>query len=315
VLIGLAADSADAAVRIVSRVHRRCYFGSEEAVLTFDVKNDKAAESVGWVVTVAGKVVARREFRAEPTGAKSKAVSLRVKLPQPRPGIVVSVTVTLLAPRGQPTTVPMFVFPADPVVEKRAAIRSLDLAVYDPKGKTVARLEQLEVAYRRIRTLPQLRAETGAVLIGEDVALGGRGGIGDTLVDLTRKGCDVICLAPASGIVPLPNPKPFATGKLTFDGIEAIRRVDKRFGVHFSGNNARSAASPFQISTIGRRPVLQFDRKYDGWVWFEYETEPRRGRLRVCSVALEKAWDKSPVPRYLLVGLLMDLVRFREAAE
>ena len=279
-------------------------FGGTSATWRVEASGAFAAEGhLAWSLEVGGGVIARRERSVRLDPVASASVDISVDLPEARAGVVAEgrLQVALQDENRQPLAEleqPVFVFGRDPTTERKQWLGELDLRLYDPSGETARRLDELGWPYRRIANPAAFAALGGGTLIvGEGCSLRENRGLMEAAIRAAAGGAHVVVLAPADGAFAPPDPaedgsEPVA---LRFYGPDFVRELDKRFDVPppraaFCLGGTRAGAEVAVVSS-------------GGWAFVEARWSTG-GALVLAGPGVLETWERSPVPRYLLVRLL-----------
>ncbi len=208
----------------------------------------------------------------------------------------------------------VWIFPRDPLVDRREWLQSLKLNVFDPPGDTLKVLKESDVPHERLRTREALDDVTeGIVIVGEGVSLKKHDGLIDDLWSLAARGVPVLCLASADGEFSFPSEKPLATS-VQLRRSDVIRELDKRLDTAWWPNGS-SQLQGLRVTSVSDDVVVKISDDAKAWPWAEWEYEMGSGsdlrespliRPRViwCGFGIVTAWDDGPTPRYLFAKLL-----------
>ena len=279
-------------------------FGGTSATWRVEASGARTAEGhVVWSLEVGGGVIARREQSVRLDPAAPASVEIAVDLPAVRAGVAAEgrLQVALLDERRQPLAEldqPVFVFGRDPAAERKQWLRELDLRLFDPSGETARRLDELGWPLRLIANPAAFAALGGGTLIvGEGCSLRGNRGLMDAAIRAAAGGAHVVVLAPADGAFAPPGPAEGGAepGALRFYGPEFVRELDKRFDMP-----PTRAAFRLGGTRVGAEVAVV---PSGGWAFVEARWSTG-GALVLAGPGLLETWERSPVPRYLLVRLL-----------
>lgn len=304
---------ADESIQIVAREQPTNYFGEQEAKLIFDITAAEVYEGrVRWRLATAGRTLASRDEELSLAADESQAVEVRHKLPPIKEGIVfpLELTITVVAAKdAEPATelkTPLYLFAANPFVDRKQWLESLQIQLFDPMETTAKVFTALEIPHTSLTnldTLPDLK--TGVVIVGEGVAWEDYGDLGSSLLAAASRGVSVICLAPAEAELPLPlgPPGDDAPARISLRRRDVIREFDKRLSLVWSADRAVELRD-LSITAENDEITGHAAEPGRGWPWVEVQYDKPQARLVWCGFGLIRSWDESPAPRYLLLNLL-----------
>jgi hypothetical protein len=284
-----------------------CLFGARPAVLSYRLVASHAFRGVAaWSFAVEDRVLLRRETAVAVDAGRSGTLVVPLDLPAPRAGVVLSGRVAIAVDHGPEVVHRLWIFPDDPFDGRRAALEALHLTLFDPEQKTAAVFTRAQIPFHAVRNVAALAEPTdGLLVVGEGVSFDAWRSLARTLLDAAARGQPVLCLAPASGVLPLPGigdrglPQPSGFALRQADVITTFdKRLDTVWPV--SGN---TIAARIEL-TAGRSGIVGAVSAHDeAWPWLELTFPARRGRLVLCGFAMIAHWDVAPTPRYLLAHL------------
>jgi hypothetical protein len=314
--LGVTTCFADVAMH--DETDSRCWFAGSEVPVLFRVSGLEVDQASGqWRLSTAGRTVARGET-ALVIGDGAAPFSITFALPELNDGVAVdltlelSVTDTRSGDAMASTNKVIRSFSPKAFVGREAWLKSLDIALFDTEKATVSLFDDAGIPYRFLRNAEALTEITqGIVIVGEGVSTQENRGLWEQLVKVASRGVPVLCLALREGEVALPgigSTEMAATpAALTMKRYQAITDVDKRLD-KTSWCGERKIASHSIVFEGERGPVAaRVQEGREGWLWLEQSFEDVESQLVLCQFRLIKHWEKSPVPRCLLLKVLDDL--------
>ena len=232
---------------------------------------------------------------------------LRLDLPAPRPGVVIRATVAIHLDGGVLLTHRLWIFPEDPFVERRAALESMKITLFDPEKNTAAVFQRAKIPFRAVRDVAGLSAAgEGLIVVGEGASPRQWRGLPRALIDAAARGLPVLWLAPAAGTIPLPGvgdrelpaPREFLLRQA-----EVITAFDKRLDTVWPPDG-KTAAARIELAASRAGIFGEMSAGERGWPWLEIACPVRSGRLLFCGFGIIAKWESGPTPRYLLAHLL-----------
>ncbi|HLQ44337.1 MAG TPA: hypothetical protein VK137_06390 [Planctomycetaceae bacterium] len=314
ILSCLSSARADDAVTI-ARVERwSSVFAESETRWTYRFSAEQPfRDRVAWRLTANQRTLASGELQARGEADKPGEVILPLRWPKVKEGtaLAAQLSVSVGEVRHEQT---VWIFPRDPLVDRREWLQSLKLNVFDPPGDTLKVLKESDVPHERLRTREALDDVTeGIVIVGEGVSLKKHDGLIDDLWSLAARGVPVLCLASADGEFSFPSEKPLATS-VQLRRSDVIRELDKRLDTAWWPNGS-SQLQGLRVTSVSDDVVVKISDDAKAWPWAEWEYEMGSGsdlrespliRPRViwCGFGIVTAWDDGPTPRYLFAKLL-----------
>ena len=292
---------------------RTCTFAGDAITAPVVLLADQDFEgSALWRLSLDRHTVSSREQAVNLNRNAPLTFSLAMQLPEEREGIVLECRLLLSLTDRQGNehgTVqkPLNIFPRDPFALKREWLTRLDLCVFDPLGKTTAAFDALAIPYRQIDNLSALEPSgAGVLIIGEGLSLEENRGLFATVSQVAASGTPVLFLAPSDGEFMIPGTadlpeEPFPAG-VSFRDHDVIASFDKRYDTRTWTGDLDTIVSHFQLTGLRSQAILQVSANH-GWPWLELSW-PGDGKLLVCGFGVIRDWEASPVPRYLLAGIL-----------
>lgn len=279
-------------------------FGGRPAAWRLEVVGSASFEgSVAWNLAVSGGVIARRETRVGVRPEEPARVDIEVDLPDVREGVIVEgrLQMALRDERGEVLAElehPFHVFGGNPATGRMEWLRGLELSVYDPEGRTVERLEELDWPFRRVSNLSAVESlGTNVLLVGEGISLRSARGLMEAVVCAAERGGRVVMLAPVEGSFPPPGSgeNAVAPEALEFHDSTYVQRLNKRL-------DSPPLRSAFRLGGQRTGPVVSVESG-GGWAFMEARWA-RGGVLLLCGCGLLETWEAAPAPRYLLMRML-----------
>jgi hypothetical protein len=280
-----------------------------------------ATEPVGWTLSAANRTI--RQGQTGPIAGPADAAKLAISLDVPnlRPGVTLLAELRLtwnVAGKQLQHTQPVTIYSPDPFSVRRAALEEAHISLFDPVGDTAAILDQHDIPHAIVSNLSAIdRVDEGVVIIGEGASFREQQNLFPALNRASERGVSVLCLAPADGEFEFFKPSTANSGplRIAFEQSNVVRRYDKRFDL-------LPTLSHLAVEPRRNTVVIHISEGGLGWSWFsaDYAPHPQNpgahhARLIVCGVSVIHDWEKTPVPRYLLVHLLEELAAIQTAEE
>lgn len=312
ILVSLA-GSATATVTIATADNWSDVFGGSTTTFHFTVSTDEAVRGrAGWSLSIDGRGVKRGETKIDLQPGENAAVEVKLEVPETKPGVILKSVLTLIVGQDGSTTAlaklekPVWIFPANPFVDRTEWLKGLDIHLFDPDETTANRLKELEVPFTRTANIEALAEPgTGIVLIGEGISLADYRGLSEVMVKAAAAGHPVLCLAPKDGLFTLPGTADAdlpAPSRMNLRQNDIITELDKRLDAT-SWPKAGPVVSGMTVK-CDHDLVSGEITKLNGWPWFEAMYGEDQHRLAVSGFGLLDAWEASPTPRFLLARLL-----------
>ena len=310
-----AGDDAQANAAIVRVDDWSCMFAGRETTLRYDLpRKTEIGTNVEWKVTVGDRLIARGRSRVGSVDANAadNRFSMSVKTPSLKPGLMISAKLNLEC-KGEGTPAlecshPVEIFSPDAFSDRLAALRELNIQLYDPREVTASSLGECKVPFTLRRTLASIdEIENGVLILGEGLDWDRQQAIPRAAVRAAQRGLIVICLAPTEGEIALSVD---ATNSLK--STQEIKLADDniihRFGPKLDTQHwpdGPSAMARFLLQSRNGNRIARISDSEAARPWLEMTTSTstadfRRGKLMVCGFGIIKYWKSSPVPRYLL---------------
>lgn len=291
-------------------------FADRDVTFHFLIHSTERFESsANWSLSIDGRVLARSAsgVRAGPDQPGTLAVAFR--LPPTKPGVVLAAALNVtIGGTNSPTSItkPVWIFPEDPFLDSRQWLDDLDIALYDPPGRTSDILTKQKVPFKRLRN-PRIDGASGfgLLIVGEGVSFAEFRTLDRDLAAVAAAGIPVLCLAPVEGFIDIPglsNVKGEPPHHLLFEQSEFITRLDKRLDARGWPDNGSVVKSRILPTVRRDRIVAEISMADAGWPWVEAEFPGDGSRLAFCGFAVIEKWEVSPTPRYLFMRMVKHLV-------
>lgn len=311
--LGILADETGVSITAVERWSN--LFGGQEARLHFVVSSQPALRGrVGWQCSVSGRKIAGGEIPllAGSTGMLEQ-VEVQVPIPEVKAGVIlpallsVSVFSEAAGPALTNVEKTLWIFSDDPFVNRQTWLKELRIHLFDPEHKTAELFTKARIPFEEAYnpdTLSEIK--DGILLLGEGISFNDYRGLAAQLFQAAAAGVPVLCLTPAEGDLPLPEPESSTLprpDRITLQQADIIKQLDKRLDVQAWPNNGQVVSRSLVLRGAQGRVVGELRKTADGWPWLEVRYGPR-GRLVVCGFGIVDQWAAGPTPRFLLEKLL-----------
>ena len=305
---------AEAQPAVIAHESWGAVFAGKQTAFHFAVTSPASRQAlVAWSLSVDGRVLARREQSVTVGPGHAAEIETAFELPKGKDGVILQATlvVSVLAPDGRATLAgiekPLWVFPDNPLFGRTRWAETLKLSLFDPAGKTAARLSELKVPYREITRQDSIPGITdGVLLVGEGLSLKEYRGLASLMNRTAAAGVPVLCLALSEGELIVPTAAESGSclpAAMHFRRNDIIHELDKRFDADGWPPDGKAAATALALR--GDRGPVMGEIVADtntGWPWIELVYG--RGRLILCGFPVVAKWQESPTPRYLLLRML-----------
>ncbi|GAA4421461.1 hypothetical protein [Bremerella cremea] len=309
-----AADDAPGPVS-VKPVGVQAHFAETTAPLRFQVHATKAfAGRVLWQYAIGSRTVTRIEESLQLNAGENSTIELTVSLPQVRnPTILESeLTAVIVDAAGNELTrskQAVFLFPKDPYVARREWLKSLDIQLFDPEGKTAKRFESAEIPFSRITNTNTLdNLESGILVVGQGVSLKKQRALVGSMLTLAARGVQIVVLAPSDGTLDYPTTQDMAgLSTITFQNRRVVSQLDKRFDPQFDRADAKEKQpSGLELTSVRGALKLEVVEGTSEWCWWQASFESG-GSCTICCLDLETTWESAPTARFLFASILEKL--------
>ncbi|MEW4453504.1 hypothetical protein AB1L30_12590 [Bremerella sp. JC817] len=310
----LAADDAPGSVS-VKPVGVQSHFAETTAPLRFQFHATKAfAGRVLWQYAIGSRTVTRIEEALELNAGETSTIELTVSLPQVRNRTILEseITAVIVDAAGNELTSSkqaVYLFPKDPYVARREWLKSLDIQLFDPEGKTAKRFESDEIPFNRITNANTLdNLESGILIVGHGVSLKKQRALVGSMLTLAARGVQIVVLAPSDGTLDYPTPQDVTRlSKITFQNRQVISQLDKRFDPEFDRVDANeNQPGGLELTSVRGALKLEVVEDASDWCWWQASFESG-GSCTICCIDLETTWESAPTARFLFASILEEL--------
>lgn len=290
-------------------------FGGKEAIFHVTVTAPEAVKGmVSWQLAREGRTLARGEQAVDFAPGKPAVVEIKLAVPPVKEGVImpVSLTVAMARPGAGKAlaelTKPLWIFPENPFADRTEWLKTLNIQLFDPEGKTSALFTKLAIPFNETRNVDALAEFKDSILIvGEGVSLKECRGVAGMMVKAAAAGIPVLCLALAGGEMPLPgsvgSDQPFPSA-ISLKQTGVIAELDKRLDAAGWAPDGRMVSSrlALQGDRAGVSAAVTQDNR--GWAWVDLRFGEGKGRVLICGFPIVAKWHDSPTPRFLFVKVL-----------
>jgi hypothetical protein len=286
--------------------HATCFSG--EPVTLRLMLHDPTSQSgtLAWAYSAQRHTLAAGEIQVIFDPSKPAQVEIPLKGPEVREGVIYDTQfrARLVGRHGEARAEfrrVFWIFPRNPFADRRQWLQRLNIAVYDPGGKTLTTLLDAKVPCTRIRSLETQSA--GVIVIGEGVRLSGS--LTETMTRLAAAGATVLCLSPADTSLPFPGTgdgSP-AASRIALCQADIIHELDKRLDIEGWSAKGDAVSTRLRPEAFRGQVSLRPTEATQGWPWIDVGY-PSGGRLIICGFGIIRCWDAGPTPRYLLLRIL-----------
>ncbi len=285
-------------------------FAESESKWTFRIQTDSEWNGdVHWQVSILQRRVASGERQVAATRDKPAEISHSMRWPDVKDGTVTQAELRFVAGQAEISKA-IWIFPRDPFAGRSEWVKNLKLSVFDPAGETCEKLESLAVPFARVRSLNALTdLDNGLLIVGEQIEFEKHADLMDSLLAVARKGVPVLCLASASGQLNWPQDDASILG-IQLRRSDVVRDLDKRLDFMAWAPGRSPQVAGLRILAKRDAVVAEVSDESSAWPWCELmvrgstQAEQRSTQVIWVGFGLNKVWDESPTPRYLLSRLL-----------
>ncbi len=316
---------ANEAVTVQITPRQTTFFADEDVSFQLNVSAAQAIDGVvNWQLTALHRTLARGEVAAKINPGKSSPLSFRLPMPHIKDGVIQQTLLTASlkeTPRAEPVVIlqrDLWVFSANPFVDRQEWLEQLDLHLYDPVGETAKIFDAAGIPYEKIRSITGFPATESIVIVGEGVSLRKNSLLAQALLSQAAKGGRVLCFAPEDGDFEFPGGKDFAEKRpknILFSGSDMIEQLDKRLDANLWTDAANANSIGLQLVSRRSRTYLEIGEPDNGWSWLRLDYNDPDGTLILCGLGLVHCWDASPTPRFMLARLLEQLASLDPSTE
>lgn len=311
-------------VSIQYREQVSAFFAEADVHLHMDIATThEVAGTAMWTLLAHGRVLASGEVDARLTPDKPAVLSIERRLPTLNAGAAFPLQLKV-AFRSSDDKKPLceivqelWLLSDNPFVDRQKWLQALELQLFDPIGDTATAFQKLDVPFKQLHNADGLsELSQGTVIIGEGASLKDYPSLSKTLPALTMRGVNVICLAAGDGELLLPvqaSDDNRAADQFSLRRIDVVGQLDKRLRSSRWVPDEQTERSELILTAADTQIRGEIVEAGKGWPWLEVHYSQPSARFVYCGFGLIKAWDQSPVPRYLLASLLEALPQ--EAAQ
>lgn len=278
--------------------------------------------SLAWVLAVGGRSLANGAAAVRHPGRGATNAVVTVPVPAGREGVVAEATLTTVladaaGARLGTATRPVQIFPADPFFDRRRWLDGLRIVIVDPGGGTEKVLAAAGVPLLFARADADIAAlRPQVVIVGEGLAWAEHPRLAADLVGLCGQGTNVLCLAPASGAFPLPDPADTVgdgvVDRLTLRQADVVGDLDGQLDWRDWSARGSTVISRLAIVADREAVVARAGGTPRGWPWLEARFADREsgrpaGTFVVCGLGIVAHWEETPAARYLFAAVLARL--------
>ncbi len=282
------------------------FFAGQAAVVNVLVAGEHPdGTHLGWRLSAESSSVARGEVMVRRDGP----TPVSFDLPPVKPGVVMSWTLQVVL--GETSIERMIkAYPFDPFEGRTSRLITQPLSLFDPVGQTAVILDSSRIPYRRLHRPDDLLHADGLIVVGEGVSFHEYRGLAEAMIECAINGNRVLCLAPSEGEFILPGTRSqggVPPDAMIFRREEAIREIDKRLDTALWAPGIPSVVSSIEVDSFRQSVMARVLPGQSGWAWVEM-CYGDQGRLVVGGFGIIRHWDQSPCARWLLAGLLEQML-------
>ncbi len=275
-------------------------FAGATVTLQMQLPANAAAGTIVWRHAAGPRTFSAGELAIDADALKSKTMAFSLRVPPIKDGVAFESALEFSLGEKSLLHRTFWILPENPFSGRKAWLKSLNLALFDPPGHTLKAFEKLEVGVTRLTTLGAFaQIESGIVILGEGLDLAKFSALPSLVSGLIQRGISTVCLAPASGNWPdLSSAEPLPLA-LRYERGRIVSELDKRL-----------SAAAWPIPGTGFVPavsrggsVWQVGAEPRGWRWIE-ATYDKDTREIFCGFPLIAHWDTDPTARYLFARIL-----------
>jgi hypothetical protein len=288
--------------------HQTNEFSGREIKREFRVASDKPLVGrLVWRLSTQQRTLARGE-QAIRVESQFDDVSVRLRVDSLRDEVVLPTTLTVAVLVGQDELAHeefrLSFFAVDPYRTRDEWLKSLNITLFDPVGRTEKTFTDATLPFTATRNLTTIRRmKQGTLVIGTGISLRDHRGLGKAALTAAAQGTHVLWLAPTEVAYPIESLE--SADDLAFADAKIIQRIDKRFDALTWSKDKGVVAARLRLQSVGQRIVVEAGD--EGWPWMEARWSKTNGHFIVCGFSIVDCWDDNPTPRYLLLRLFQRL--------
>lgn len=271
---------------------------------------------LGWRFSVGLATIQAQETPLEPAGQKLRRVTLPLRVPYVRPGLVVKGKLAVhVVGEGQRQAAAdyeqsVWIFSPQPFADRAEWLKTLKITLFDPGDTTGTVLRKNAIPFETAETSALLAdVKEGLILVGEGVSLDEDDALPAILVKAAARGLPVLCLAPARGTFPLPgadNAGLPAPEGMSLCRPDIITRLDERLDARAWSPTGKNVVSGLSLKAVEGSVKAEVTGGSQGWPWLEMRYA-NRGKLVICGFGIMRDWDAGAAPRYFFARVLEKL--------
>jgi hypothetical protein len=300
---------------------RSCVLAGAETQFAYELTHvDAARVRVDWTLLVDRQLIGRGFVVPDVVNAKgTRTVTIPLTIPSIRPGVVLSATLRLTLTTGAKSLTvdrPLFIYHPDPFSGMKSLPAEADIQLLDISGETTKVFDDSSISFRRLPSISSIDGlSAGTLIVGEGIDFDEQHGLAGALIDASGRGVHVLVLAPAVNSTAIVSADVLNSGRLRrveFRSQDVLHDFDKRFDTS-DWSNSRNVESTVKVQAIHNDAVIGIAENAKGWPWLALNvTGPKSSgketNVIVCGFGVIRYWRTSPVPRYLLAGVLQQFV-------
>ncbi len=285
-------------------------FGDAESAFRYRVGANRAIKGrVTWRLASGTATIKAGEVPLAVGPDAPADIAIKIPIPPLKDGVILPTKLSLFIIEEKQTKASatfeqdVWIFPKSAFADRTEWLKKLKITLYDPKGATEKLFTAEKIPFELARGLNDIGdLKEGILIVGEGIALDDEKGLGVALKKAAESGLTVLCLAPASGELPIPG---LASAEdfeeLTFRK-DIVRKLDKRLDADGWPPDGKAIASTLTVKKGDDSAVGEVAAGAGGWPWVEARSG--KGRWAVCGLAIVAKWDAGPTPRFLFARML-----------
>lgn len=248
-------------------------------------------------------------------------VPLHINLPRLAPAVILSanLNIKLITEPGNiiihELNENIFIHAPNPFLNQSKMIRAIGIFLYDPQGDTANTLSLLDIPFTQIDRPESIsHIKQGILIIGENTLPEKHSELEKFLLQESARGLPVLYLSSPHARIPISPTDDiykYRLKSLALETTDMLNIFSPNKELHTWPGSDMEPANKIGLTNTPIGELVATQDLQTGWSWMEIAFIGTDARFIYLGIPLIESWNRSPVPRYLLLEIIKHLSKLK----